>query len=246
MSRARTATARPPSIPAADALLASIVESLREVIPDVVTGSFVLDDEVLALTPADSRPVIAPYRGRSVVVYAVPITDEGLWVWHRHGTFRSLLANYVLLRAQEHVSRNLPDGVELVDLPALTSQRWSMTEAGVRAGLGTRGWNNLLLHPEYGSWLQIHAFAVNRRFTPSIALDEAVCIECGRCVESCPVKAVEPDAFHPARCSSVVASPWLAKSRAVALTSTSYIECRECIDACPIGSRPEGLFAWKR
>lgn len=226
--------------------MVAIAAALRVVIPNVVIGTFVFGDDILQRIPAASRSLLEPYLGTSAVVYAVPITDEGLWVWHRHGSYRSLLANYVLLRAQEHVASILPAHVELVDLPALTNQRFSMTEAGVLAGLGTRGWNNLLLHPEYGSWLQIHAFVVNLAFAPSAALTESVCIHCNLCIESCPVRAIEADSFHPARCSSVVASPWLAKSRAVALTSTSYVECRECIDACPIGTRPEGLFAWKR
>jgi len=236
----------PPPTPQVEELYESILARLRSVIPDVVAGTFVLGEEALARVPLESRALLAPHRESSVVVYAVPITDEGLWVWHRHGTYRSLLANYVLLRAQEHVAQTLPPGLTLIDLGALTNQRFSMTEAGVLAGLGTRGWNNLLLHPEYGSWLQIHAFALNCRFTASPQLADEVCIHCNRCVEACPVRAVEPDSFHAPRCSTVVASPWLARSRAVALTANSYIECRECIDACPIGTRPEGLLSWKR
>jgi ferredoxin len=236
----------PPAAPPADGLFESIVASLHRVIPDVIVGTFVLGEDTLARVPLESRTLLMAYRDSSVIVYAVPITDEGLWVWHRHGTYRSLLANYVLLRAQEHVAETLPPGLTLVDLPALTNQRFSMTEAGVLAGLGTRGWNNLLLHPEYGSWVQIHAFALNRRLPASPQLADDVCIHCNRCVEACPVRALEPDSFHPARCSSVVASPWLARSRALALTANSYIECRECINACPVGTLPEGLLSWKR
>jgi ferredoxin len=228
------------------ALLSVLTEAVQSVIPDAVVGSFSLTHDIVSRVPSAVRPTVAPYVGWSVFCFAVPITDEGLWVWHHHSEYRSLLANYVLLRAADHVADVLGPDVTTVDLPALTGQQLAMVEVGVLAGLGTRGWNNLLLHPLYGSLLQIHALLVGKPLPMAQVIDSDVCTHCSLCIEACPVNAIEADQFHPARCQAVVASPWKAKSRAVALTAATYVECRECIDACPISPPIERLFAWKR
>jgi len=227
-------------------VLESASAAISDVIPNAVIGSFRLTADISGRIPEGPREVLTRYVGWSVICFAVPINDEGLWVWHHHGDYRSLMANYVLERAAANVSRALGPDVATVDLPALTSQRLAMVEVGILAGLGTRGWNNMLLHPIYGSWLQIHALLVAADLPIALPVDTSVCIQCSLCIDACPVNALEPDAFHAVRCQAVVASPWKARSRAVALTASTYVECRECIDACPIGAAPERLMAWKR
>ncbi|MFJ9692458.1 4Fe-4S binding protein [Kitasatospora sp. NPDC101183] len=225
----------------------TITTELVRAIPDAVHGSFVFTEEHLALVPEGTTETLRPYLGWSVFCYAVPITDEGLWVWHHHGEYRSLLANYVLLRAATAIRRELDRaGIATEDLPELTAQGVSMVEVGEYAGIGNRGWNNLLLHPDHGSWLQIHALLVDAPLAESPLLLSDVCVKCGNCLRSCPVDALEEDAFHRSRCQQVVAAPWDPRSRAEALTDKTYIECRMCIDDCPIGNPVERLLAWKR
>jgi epoxyqueuosine reductase len=242
--------------------LEAILEALRDVVPDAVFGSFRLSDHHLARMEPDAAELLAPYVDWSIFVFAVPITDDGLWVWHHHGRHRSLMANYVLAKATRAIQRRLEaDGELAVDLPALThdevgveadltlqprERRVSMTELGELAGLGTRGWNNVLLHPEYGSWLQIHAMLVEEPLPFDAPLDYDVCTQCMQCIDACPVDALSPGAFDPDPCRAVVAAPWESRSAAEALTSESYIECRECITSCPIGLRAERIFEWRR
>jgi ferredoxin len=222
------------------------VAAVRSVIPDAVVGWFNLTAAQVGEAPDGARPALEPLVGSGVLVFAVPITDEGLWVWHHHGDVRSLLANYVLDRATAAVEQAFRPS-KVISVSKVTGQCASMAELGELAGLGSRGWNNLLLHPEHGSWLQIEALAVQGApfvAAPPSATD--VCIRCGLCVEACPVDAVEPGDFHAPRCARVVASPWKVTSKAVALTENTYLECRECISSCPIGRSPEQLFAWRQ
>jgi len=227
------------------AVLTIVRQALEKVIPDVVWGSFGLNAQLLSRVPPEIVARLKEYVGWSVVAFAVPLTDDGLLVWHHHGDYRSLVANYVLERALLKVEQDLPES-QVVNLLALTDQKVSMTEIGQLAGLGTRGWNNLLVHPDYGPWLQIHALLVNCTLPYNGVLDDAVCTQCGQCIEACPVKALGNGTFNAYRCQSVVASPWKMKSKAVALTSRTYIECQACLAACPIGKKPEGLFEWKK
>jgi ferredoxin len=241
---------------------AAITSAVADVVPDAVFGAFELDDDHLRRLPEGAAARLAPYRGLSVFVFAIPITDDGLWVWHHHGRHRSLLANYVIAKATGAIQRRLgAAGESAIDVWGLThdepgveadlpnqprEQRVSMIELAELAGLGRRGWNNLLLHPEFGAWLQIHAVMTQPVVPRAVRLVEDVCTRCGLCITACPADALEPGAFHPGRCERVVAAPWDARSEAQALTAATYIECRECITSCPIGDPPEGIFQWRR
>lgn len=224
-----------------------LTSQLQEVIPDAVTGSFLLTHGHWQRVPPSTSELLRPYIGWSVFVFAVPITDDGLWVWHRHGSRRSLMAQFILRQGAELLIQRVErSGANAFDLPALVSERLSMSEIGALAGIGTRGWNNLLLHPKYGSWLQIHAIILTAAIRESATIDSSVCIHCSKCIAACPVSALQPEEFNAARCAAVVASPWRPRSRALALTASTYIECRECISSCPIGQAPEGILQWKR
>jgi ferredoxin len=225
----------------------ALLDCLSNICPDFITGAFELTGEILSEVPAAIRNELAEFKGWSVFVFALPIKDEAFWIWHKAGDTRLLFANYFLLKASLATQEMLKDsGVGSIDVASAFGEKISMTELGERAGLGTRGLNNLLLHPVYGSWLQIHALLINQKLQVTERLDYSVCTKCNKCISACPAKALEPERFHRNRCSMLVASPWLPRSRALALTENSYIECAECITSCPIGQEPERLFAWQR
>lgn len=225
-------------------LFERVKRELERTIPDVVLGAFKLTEGIHARAPETVATALEPFVGWTVVVFALPITDEGQWIWHHHGERRSLMANYVLRQAFRDVQQSLPQH-RLVDVAERTHEAASMSELGELAGLGTRGWNNLLLHPSYGGWLQLHAFLIDEEMPVSARVDESVCIRCNLCVEGCPVHAISVEEFFPHRCRMVVASPWKARSRAMAITDRTYLECRECLLVCPVGQQPISLFQWK-
>ncbi len=228
-------------------LTAQLNEIVKNVIPDAVIGILTLAPEVIESAPPHVMELLDHYTNWSVLVYALPIKDQTLWVWHKHGEHRSLFANYILGVASTAIREALSDrGIASVDIPQAFDGRVSLIELGERAGLGTRGINDLLLHPEHGSWLQLHALLIDHDLANSKSFDYQVCIKCMKCVKACPAHALEADEFHAGRCARLVASFWNPRSRAVALTESSYIECAECILSCPIGEIPAGIFEWKR
>ncbi|WP_020592033.1 4Fe-4S binding protein [Kiloniella laminariae] len=223
------------------------VDALIGVIPNAEVGSFRLSGEIIDEMPTSPAQKMRPYQESVVTCFAIPITEDSLWIWHKHGENRSLMANYVLGLAARSIIDRLAalDNIKIEEITALVGQELSMVRLGELAGLGRRGWNNLLIHPEWGAWLQIHAVIGHMSAPLASELATDVCIHCGNCIRACPVKAVKPHRFNPVACSSVVAAPTRRKSKAIALTENSYIECRECIKSCPIGSAPEEIFEWK-
>jgi epoxyqueuosine reductase QueG len=225
-----------------------VEDILRNSIPDVVSGVFWLTSEILAKAPETPRECLSGYVGWAVLVFAIPIRDEVLWVWHKQDGNRTLFANGILAQTADRVQAFLTaENVASVDVPRTFARRISLTVLGELAGLGTRGINNLLLHPRHGSWLQLHALLVEEELPQDAPLHESVCISCLRCVAACPADALAVEmGFFAARCARLVASPWDSKSKAIALTANSYIECAECIASCPIGEQPERIFQWRR
>lgn len=226
---------------------AALLASLRDTAPSLLCGFATIDSALLARAPSAAAAPLSRFAGGTIMVFALPIVDQALWLWHHWNDARYLFANHVLERAADRVGALLTTaGVRHDDVARRHAGAVSLVELGVAAGLGTRGINNLLLHPRHGAWLQLHALAFDERLAPDAMLETDVCTRCGYCVRACPAKAIRGHDFFPARCAILVANPALPRSRAVAVTASSYIECAECIAACPIGDAPEGLFAWQR
>lgn len=223
-----------------------IPRTILDVIPNAVIGHFTLSQEILNEAPESIKEALQAYQGQLVTCFAIPITEDSLWVWHKSGSRRFLLANYVLSAAAQSVVEALNHiGIASVEITRLVGQSISMVKLGELSQLGRRGKNNLLLHPEWGAWLQLHAvISASETFYGADMLG-AVCIGCDACLDACPVKAVKGVEFYPDACRVVVASPTHRKSKSLALTENSYIECRECVSHCPIGNRSEGILEWK-
>ena len=66
---------------------------------------------------------------------------------------------------------------------------------GERAGLGSARVNNLLLHPEFGSWIQLHALITDAQVAPDLAPMSDPCISCLSCVSACPRQAITTEDF---------------------------------------------------
>ena len=74
----------------------------------------------------------------------------------------------------------------------------NLKNEAIRAGLGKRGKNTLVLHPKYGNRLRFMGIYTSANFegeTKTFAIDEsenAFCNNCSICIDICPIKALEP------------------------------------------------------
>jgi ferredoxin len=175
-----------------------------------------------------------------VVVFGLPIRDLALWIWHGVGPRRYLFANHVLERAADVLLRLAAErGRWALDVARRSANRISLVELACKVGLGSRGINNLFLHPTYGAWVQLHAVVLELSSDVQDAVaSPSVCIGCNRCVAACPAHAITSQAFYADRCNRMVASFWMPKSKARATSESTYVECHKCISECPIGVHP--------
>ena len=77
----------------------------------------------------------------------------------------------------------------------------SLKHAAELAGLGIIGKNYLLTNPEYGNLLWLSAVLTDADLIPDKKAKYKICDKCNKCVEMCPVKALDnPSSFGKKEC----------------------------------------------
>jgi epoxyqueuosine reductase len=105
----------------------------------------------------------------------------------------------------------------------------SHRELGSLAGIGWRGRNNLLVHPEYGSQVR-YASVLTNALLPERGLDldaKRGCGDCRACVGVCPAGAIkaDPEQFDLDRCTAQV-------RRFSQSEKLNTLICGICVKAC--------------
>ncbi len=112
----------------------------------------------------------------------------------------------------------------------LNGQLYLKGEA-LRAGLGKRGKNTLILHPQFGPRLRLVALLTDAPIAPlwdPVLFEEEnpVCNDCSICIDACPEKILEPyQMTDPSRCRS--------DSDNMLRKEDHLIPCDQCIRLCP-------------
>ncbi len=135
---------------------------------------------------------------------------------------------------------------------------FSHRQAAIAAGVGVKGWNNLLVTPEYGPRVRIGSLLTTAEFDFEIReLPPDLCTGCGRCVEACPVKALDPHRelyLDQPKCKSHYIRPYLDHTTWQTLKNAFtvkfffftalqmllegyYFSCAECQRVCPVGKK---------
>lgn len=107
--------------------------------------------------------------------------------------------------------------------------------AAVRAGLGTRGRNNLLLTERYGSWVFIGEI-ITTLSLPAAEHEITLCDGCDRCIRACPTGALRPDGFDASLCLSAITQqkqPLTAEQEEMIRKTGCAWGCDICQKACP-------------
>ena len=202
-----------------------------------------------ALRQSASRQAVAqlPPNVKSVLVLALahPSSKPELDWWdgkpgHTPGNRRLIDVAGALgrwLDEQFHVqARLLPYPVERGGV--------LLKDAGVLAGLGVMGRNNLLITRQLGPRVRLRALALDVQWEPTGPADFAPCATCAMpCWHACPQGAFADGAYRRASCyrqmdEDAARGLAVAKARPGPSRPLSVHYCRACEMACPIGKQP--------
>lgn len=107
--------------------------------------------------------------------------------------------------------------------------------AAVRAGLGTRGRNALLLTEHYGSWVFIGEI-VTTMHVPPAEREVHLCDGCDLCIRACPTGALSEDGFDETKCLSAITQqkkPLTPEQEDMIRQTGCAWGCDICQKACP-------------
>jgi epoxyqueuosine reductase QueG len=108
----------------------------------------------------------------------------------------------------------------------------NLKEEAIRCGLGKRGKNTVVLHPEYGNRLRFMAVRTDTPLEPlteAAGIDEEnpVCSQCSICIDACPVNALEPYRMPDISICLSNITPRTEEGRSIL--------CDICLHKCPVG-----------
>lgn len=110
----------------------------------------------------------------------------------------------------------------------------------LRAGLGIRGLNQMLIHPQYGSYFFIACMTFSLPLEEdAIKGKEETCLMCGKCVEACPGGCLGKERFDFERCRSYLTQKKgeLADWEVEILKKDSLVfGCDICQRVCPMNA----------
>ena len=107
--------------------------------------------------------------------------------------------------------------------------------AAVKAGLGTRGKNGLLLTERYGSWVFIGEIITTMELPPA-QKELTLCTDCDACIRACPTGALQADSFDAALCLSAITQqkkPLTPQQEEMIRATGCAWGCDICQKACP-------------
>lgn len=110
-----------------------------------------------------------------------------------------------------------------------------LKDSAALAGIGPIGKNNLLVTEEFGSQIRLRGLVTIAPLVPGTPIEKSrYCLECNKCIESCPVDALAEGIYNRDACFSYN----LANLRK--LSKYTSIWCNLCIESCPVGKKSKG------
>ncbi len=154
--------------------------------------------------------------------------------WHKLA-YEALVARAALLALDLNTRGIRAEPLTFDDSASLVDLR----EAAIRAGLGVRGLNGLVVTRKFGPRVRFGAVFVEPELPPDRPISDYYCSSCTMCITCCPTGALAPWEFDRSLCiAEFDPSPeMLAKQKEEVhrVTPMTRLQCNMCVFSCPIG-----------
>jgi len=181
----------------------------------------------------ENRP---PDGANTVIVLAIwmedPILD--LWLnlpsWRLRGRPSRAFEDEILRSMSWRLAFQLERKGYWAD-PAPYEPGLFLKDAGVLAGLGVIGKNNLLITREYGPRIRLRAVSTSAELEPDPILEHDFCRGCDLCLKACPSNAFRTGKYDRATCLDY------CHTHLRQVSKHSVLWCMTCSEVCPVGKR---------
>lgn len=154
-----------------------------------------------------------------------PLLTQGIRYpgWSKSRQFIDTILNDISLKICESLNiQNIKTKIIDSSDPAIDIRALAMD-----AGLGYKGKNGLLIHPEFGPRIRFGGIIIDLSVAPG-SKDTNSCNGCSLCVENCPPGAISEKGLDISTCSDY--NRFLEKENGLIIK-----KCSICTDVCPEG-----------
>ena len=134
-------------------------------------------------------------RGANQKAYGGLRSAIYIYMIHGYNVLNTLL-NQAAFRVAKYLEKHDHIGLPIPASPPAAYQRlegvFSNRHAAVAAGLGTFGWQSILLTPDFGPRLRVVSVITTAEISKDPLIEEELCLgeACMVCARACPVKAI--------------------------------------------------------
>ena len=202
--------------------------------------------DLCGVAPAAEYPGV-PGWARSVLVLGLAALDPAWdlemyveeagtrrwskWAYERLAGGAARLALWLAEAGWRAGGLTYEDSLAVLDLKA----------AAIRAGLGVRGLNTLVVTRRYGPRVRWGAVWTDLPLPAGQPIMDYYCVSCTLCLAACPTAALGPNGLDRARCIGEfepdTAMVELQKRLLRFPTPHTRFQCAACVTACPVGKR---------
>jgi epoxyqueuosine reductase QueG len=193
--------------------------------------------------PEEFRPRVIFPEAQTVIVIGLPVslpiveTAPSIWYHELYRTVNTLLDSNgyriaTFLNGEGFPSISVPrDGYgSITILKDKPIAFFSHRHAAYLAGLGNFGINNTLLTKKFGPRVRFSSVFTAAKIPPDPVMKTPLCIQCMRCVNVCPVKAIDGGEYPQGLIDKKTCA-----TRSEALSKRYNSPCGLCIKVCPVG-----------
>lgn len=216
----------------------NLVNEINSILPECCRVGFASIDQYNGIEKEHILKLLPSTKSAIVITHHVQNSLE--WTWFKFNAARTGETNPAdihCLSTTKQITNILIHGnfkSFIIPYPGIIGPMFKTI--ALKTGIGKLGDNFLFMNKDWGPWIHLRVILTDAEINTSIDNNEDPCTHCNKCIEVCPVGAIEKNSFDGIKCQNNMREYSIKNCDG----STVY-ECELCLRACPVGKQPKEI-----